>query len=181
MRAALALLLFLIAAPAMAQAIRHCVDAQGHPVFTDRPCSDVQAVPQASPQVSPQATDATAGTGIAPPTLCAADFDALKQAAIEAFAARDANRLAGLMLWDGHDRRDVVADIARLAALMSHPLLAVESGAAAESASSTADRDLDEEGVAPGDLILRTAAADGGEETTRYTIVHRSGCLWLRP
>ncbi|PWK82383.1 DUF4124 domain-containing protein [Fulvimonas soli] len=183
-----ALLLLLLALPwplpAAAQTIHHCVDARGNPVFTDRQCSDLQAVPY-----TPRAAPETAAPAAAPPLLCAADFSALRQAVVEAFATRDANRLAGLMLWEGHGRQGVVAGIRRLAALMERPL--VEVGRASSEATdddgppdaAMPDAVPADTAQTPPELVLRTASSDGSgvPDETRFAVVRRSGCLWLRP
>ncbi|KRE88831.1 hypothetical protein ASG87_09710 [Frateuria sp. Soil773] len=182
--------LLLPLAPALAQnPIHRCIGADGNPVFTDRVCSDVQATPT-RPAASPAATTAPA-IGEPPPILCAADLAELKQGVVDAFATRDANRLAGLMLWGGYGRRAVVADIGSLRELMQRPLLDV-----AETAPDAAP---DDSGFADGPappgtaaapatgatraLVLRTAADDGTgvAREARYAIVRSAGCLWLRP
>ena len=163
LRLFLLMLLALAATPARAQTpIRHCIGANGSPVFTDQPCASVQATP----------APATSLTGTPPPpnppaVTCAADLDQLRQAVVDAFAGADANQLAGLMLWSGYRARAAVADIRALAALMRRPLLGIDVAAADGDATH---------------LVVRTVAADGGGGTdeTRFPIERHAGCLWLR-
>jgi hypothetical protein len=160
LRPAFLMLLLLIALPARAQApIFHCVAADGHPVFTDQPCSSLQATP------APASAATAAAPSLRPPaTTCAADVEELRAAVVDAFAHRDANRLAGLMLWGGYGQHAAVADIRALAALMQRPLLGI---------------DLPHEGGA--ELVVRTAADDGEDSgETRFAIEPHAGCLWLR-
>jgi hypothetical protein len=188
MRLLAILLLFLLPIGAVwAQGdIHRCVGANGVPVFTDRVCSDINAAPVMPP--------APASTAIAPanpsqplPVLCASDIGQLKQAVIDAFAARNPNRLAGLMLWDGDGQETVVADIRLFNRLMVHPLIGVRAGPS--SASSTAGS-VDPAGAAPSPsptqsatLSVQTESDDGSGATqeTGFDVVHHAGCLWLHP
>jgi hypothetical protein len=187
MRAFALLLLLLPAGTAWAQGTIHrCVDANGNPVFTDRTCASLHATP-----VTPDAAAAQAAPAVAsapPATLCAATVQALKQAVVEAFAARDPNRLAGLMLWGGYGRGAVVADIQALGRLMRQPLLGVrvagddDGDASADEAGDAPPDDGDGPPPAGSTLVLSTAADDGsGLRHTRLQVVSRAGCLWLQP
>lgn len=163
-------LLYLFTLPCMAQAIHRCVGSDGHPVFTDQRCIDLQATP------APAGTVATASSVAAVPAAaltCAAGLDDLKQAVTDAFADHDANRLAGLMLWKGYGPSAAVADIRSLAALVRQPLVDIEP-TDTEAAGAT--------DTAPDTLVLHTATEDGSDtpHETRFAVVHRAGCLWLR-
>jgi hypothetical protein len=198
MRLLAVLFLFLLPfASALAQSdIHRCVGKDGNTVFTDRVCSDVNAAPYVPPAAASTASAATASpvTLAPPPILCATDIKQLKQAVAEAFANRDPNRLAGLMLWEGDGRDAVVASIRRFTRLMQRPLLDITAGpAAASSVAPPADPNLFDapppevsssiaHGASPG-LVVQTAADDGSgtAQSTHFDIVHRSGCLWLAP
>jgi hypothetical protein len=164
LRLVLLMLLALAATQARAQTpIRHCVGADGSPVFTDQPCASVQATPAPAASVAGRPAPP-----LHPPALtCAANLDQLRQAAVDAFASADANQLAGLMLWSGYREHTAVADIRALAALMRRPLLGIEVPAGDGDATQ---------------LVVRTVDADGGGGTdeTRFPIERHSGCLWLR-
>ena len=200
------LLLFVLAGLASASAhaqggIHRCVDAAGRPVFTDRRCTDLDATP-ALPPTTPAAA---ANDGDAPPdvapTLCAADIGELRKQVTDAFASRQANRLAGLMLWDDYGERGAVERIHDLAALVTRPLLDLRDGDTggytvgtpnraiydasrplaeilAPATSGSVARNDDAE---PEALTAITAASDGASEATRFPIERRAGCLWLRP
>lgn len=191
--ALLCLLLLVRAVPVMAQtAIHHCIGANGGAVFTDQPCAALQATP-IDPAARP---DADGPPTMPPPILCAASLGQLRQGVINAFAGRDANRLAGLMLWDGYGRGAVVADIRSLTQLMKAPLLDVDvpgepsdsdndppaqPGAGDDDAPFVAD-------APPGQpprrdqLVLHMAGNDDGEgpRVRRFDVVRNAGCLWLR-
>lgn len=178
--------------------IHRCVGANGAQVFTDRVCADVNATP-AVPAPTPTSSVSNAPMPIAepPPVLCASDLGQLKQAVVDAFAARNPNRLAGLMLWDGDGdgRQAVVADIRLYARLMAHPLVEVSTGGAAapHPASSAVDQADPSElsmGATPGPrpaqgetLSIQTETDDGSgaAEGTRFSVVRHAGCLWLEP
>ncbi|WP_243039001.1 DUF4124 domain-containing protein [Dyella sedimenti] len=191
-------LLLLLPMGARAQdGIHRCIGPGGNPLFTDQPCAALQATPVA---VAPPATDARSNpedvpaTAPPPPVLCAASVDALRRSVQEAFASHNPNRLAGLMLWNGYGHDAVVADIRSLDTLMQRPLL--EVGEAPSDSAMPGDAGAPVQ--PPGDdafappspsaifnrsqLVVRTAG-DGGTGTsheTRFGMVRRSGCWWLR-
>lgn len=181
------LLLLAAAAPVRAQnPIHHCIGAHGNPVFTDQPCAALDATPVGA------ATPARGDSGqpdAPPPLLCAATTAQLRQSVIDAFAQRDANRMAGLMLWDGYGRGAAVADIRSLALLMRRPLLDLQpSGNATTadpppaSAASSGEAPAPDAATAGPQLRLQLAGTDasGSPRELRFDIVRRAGCLWLR-
>ncbi len=190
----LVLLAALIGRPSHAQDadIHRCVDHAGHPVFTDRACADLDATPalpgdDAAPDASPLPGEDRSAH------LCAATLDALRQQIVDAFATRDPNRLAGLMLWDGYSRRGVVDQIRALGVLMQQPLLDVADDgpsrtvqtASLDDASRPLATDVD---AAPAEgnpaalaLVTGPHDASGASTSTRFALVTQSGCLWLRP
>ncbi|RDS85172.1 DUF4124 domain-containing protein [Dyella psychrodurans] len=170
--------------------IHRCVGADGVPVFTDRVCSDINAAPVAPPAPTSSVIVAVPGslTSQPPAVLCAADLKQLKQAVVDAFAVRNANRLAGLMLWDGDGQGAVVSDIQLFNRLMAQPLIDITTGPT--SAASTPDAPVASSTSAPrpgpseGEtLVVRTEAEDGSGATqdTRFDVVRHDGCLWLHP
>lgn len=196
----LALLLLLLLLPISAVKaqgdIHRCIGADGIPVFTDRVCSDINAKPvMPAPAASKSpATGASVSSAPlqAPAITCAADLKQLKQAVIDAFAERNPNRLAGLTLWNGDGKDEVVADIRYFKRLMSRPLIEVKSTADAASTSSDDDADASSLSLSASPnptpphgeaLIVQTESDDGSGATaqTRFDVVHRSGCMWLRP
>lgn len=197
----LLLLLLLPMSAAAQEGIHRCVGADGNPVFTDQPCAALQATPVADAAVAKTSNAIPPQEqAIAPPVLCAASVPELRQSVLDAFSRRDPNRLAGLMLWSGHGRAAVVADIRSMSELMQRPLLDVgdtsEEEAPAPSRSSdlgSLERSLDPAAASapsappappPADrqIVVRTAANDGSgvPHETHYAVVRRSGCLWLR-
>jgi hypothetical protein len=185
------LLLCLPLAAARAQGdIHRCIGANGIPVFTDRVCSDVNASPLLPPAAASSAPVSSTPVQPPPPVLCASDTAHLKQAVIDAFADRNPNRLAAIMLWNDEGQQAVVADIRVFSQLMAHPLIGVtvegESDAGDDSdASSGAPASVppDNAPAHGGSLLVRTESEDGSgaTEQTRFDIVHRDGCLWLHP
>jgi Domain of unknown function (DUF4124) len=169
--ALLCLVLLGWAVPVHAQTeIHRCIGANGGAVFTDQPCAALQATP-----VSPSSAAAIDAPPAPPPVLCAASLGQLRESVIDAFASRDANRLAGLTLWHGYGRGAVIADIRSLGELMKQPLLDVD-----------VPGDEGEPALAPApvedQLVLHTAGSDGSgnPHETRFDIVRQAGCLWLR-
>jgi hypothetical protein len=188
MRLLSALLWFILliwAAPTTAQnPILHCIGANGSPVFTDQPCAALQAA-----SVDPAANPSENNHPLEPPpaTLCAATLDELRQSVINAFASHDANRLAGLMLWNGYGHGAAVADIRELSTLMQRPLLdlspARDSPPAGNASSADAAPTTPPTSPPVSDqLVLHTAGTDGSgsPHELRFGIVRHAGCLWLR-
>ena len=183
--APLCLILLACTAPAAAQSpIHRCIGANGGAVFTDQLCTALQATP-----LSPNAPSAPASPQAAPPPiLCAANAGELRQSVIDAFARRDANRLAGLMLWDGYGRGTAIADIRSLAELMKQPLLDVDvpgDDTPAAPASAAAPPTMDAAPATPSpsrQLVLHTSGNDGSgaPRELRFDLVRQAGCLWLR-
>ena len=194
--ALLCLILLSLTLPVRAQTqIHRCIGANGGAVFTDQPCAALQATP-----IRPTPTGArTAASFSPPPNLCAGSLEALRQSVIDAFAARNANRLAGLMLWEGYGRGAAISDIRSLNELMKHPLLDINvSDAAASTRQQSATLDLGGMSADPfapqmpaepsapapagNELVLHTADNDGtgSPHERRFSVVRRAGCLWLR-
>jgi hypothetical protein len=183
--------------------IHHCIDANGQAVFTDRMCADLHATPAPARSGKSRAAGQAIAAPVTPPTLCAASATELKQQVVDAFATRDANRLAGLMLWDGYGEHAVVAGIRALDALMRHPLIdiagnrpATDDGndgqrSAYDAPRASTDANL---AVAPADpasatgpgetrqLTVETVSDDGSgmPQQTHFRLIHQSGCLWLQ-
>lgn len=189
MRLLVLVLLFLLPAGAVwAQGdIHRCVGADGIPVFTDRVCTDINATPVMPP--APTSTVAAPANLSQPPTvLCAADMPQLKQAVVDAFAARNPNRLAGLMLWDGDGQETVVSDIRLLSRLMAHPLMDIKGAPASPSSTTDAPASTLSMSATPNPrpaqgetLSVQTESDDGSGATqeTRFDVLHHAGCLWL--
>ncbi|MGO4701083.1 DUF4124 domain-containing protein [Dyella sp. 2RAB6] len=183
---ACSLLLSLWLLPASAQeGVHRCIGPDGNPLFTDQPCAALKATPvQAAPKSSAPAPNAPVPS-VPPPILCASSVAELRQSVTDAFATRDPNRLAGLMLWEGAGRNAVLSDIRSLGALMKRPLLDFGAQNAPEQAAgSDPDAAPADHPAPPPDhqLVVHTASDDasGEPKETRFDIVRRSGCLWLR-
>lgn len=194
-----AVLLLLLLPFGMARAqsdIHRCVGADGGVIFTDRACSDLNATP-AVPAPTPSASASGVPTSITQPpaVLCASDMAQLKQAVVDAFADRNPNRLAGLMLWDGGGRDAVVSNIREFTRMMAHPLIGVRvseysSTSPPSSTSTDADPSVLSMAATPSptpprgeSLSVETEADDGSgaAQETHFEVVHHDGCLWMEP
>jgi hypothetical protein len=197
----LLLLLVLLSLPlgVLAQdGIHRCMGADGNPLFTDQPCAALQATPVTATPRAPADAAAHTAPAAPPPILCAASVAELRESVLQAFANRDPNRLAGLMLWGGYGQQAVVADIRSLTGLMQRPLLEVTEADETATSAPSLDPMLDLS-QAPGasasahapaaparggerQLIVRTTSDDGSGNAreTRFSVVRRSGCLWLQ-
>lgn len=157
-------------------AIHHCMGADGTPVYTDQPCANLDATP-----VDPVSQTATQSTRLRMPHFCTADRDTLKSRVAEAFRRQDPNALAGLMLWHGYGRHGVTHTLRDLSHLIRRPFL----GFAGTPETDTAMTGLpplipeDESREDPHALTLKLGGS--GEPRRVLDIIHRAGCLWLRP
>lgn len=141
--------------------VHRCVGKDGNPVFGDQPCESMGAISTRPPPASGLAGSPAMPT---PGLLCAKDIDDLRQGIAQAFATRDANRIGGLMLWNGYGSNGAVANIRQMDALVRQPLVSLEGDAA---------RGLD-----------AVTSGGGNDPTTRRThfgISRQAGCLWLQP
>ena len=186
------------------EAIHRCIDAAGHPVFTDRRCGALDATPVRSAAGGAALEPTTGLPGGADVQRCAADPAALRRQVLEAFARHHPNRLAGLMLWDDYGERGAMERMRDLRSLVDQPLLDLQedpesaqpTAAAAEPAASIYDasrplRDQLEDPAArtsdpsgaqdPQALVASTRDVDGSRRDTRFPVARRAGCLWLLP
>jgi hypothetical protein len=190
--ALLLLALITFTTPSSAQTpIHRCTGPNGNPLFTDQPCAALQATPLSTPVKAGDDNHSNEP----PPVMCAANVAALRKSVIDAFANHDANRMAGLILWSGYGHAAAVADIRSLSMQMRQPLLdlgpsgdppADADPSTPSSAGSSADPFAPTTPVAAAhasdQLVLHTAGNDGSgsPHELRFSIVRRSGCLWLR-
>jgi hypothetical protein len=154
------LLASLLVLPLVAHAqIHRCTGPAGQVIFSDQPCTAFNA----QPTVPALAPAPQGGAPAAVPTLCAASTAALRQAVAEAFALHDANRLAGLVLWENGGAAQ--ADIRQWTQLVREPLL---------DASGDTDN--------ANDIVVRTQSLDGSgaSRETRFGIRRQAGCAWLQ-
>ncbi|MBD8874089.1 DUF4124 domain-containing protein [Rhodanobacter sp. DHB23] len=165
--ALLLLTLCILATAAQAQGTIHrCVDAHGNPLFTDQPCPSQQAAPAPAASLAPPGAPA-------PLQRCAATAAELRQRVVDAFAAHDPNRLAGLMLWGGYGNGSTTGDLRALAQLVRQPLLEIHfDNESADGLPPPASSTV------PPARALRLRTDDGG--TAGFAITRQAGCLWLR-
>jgi hypothetical protein len=162
-RAIFLLLLLLLALPAAAQtAIHRCVAADGRPVFSDQPCTSMGATSVMPAPATSTLADLTEGpsTGL----LCAKDLAELRQGVAQAFASRSANRIGGLILWNGYGSSGAVDNLRAMELLVRQPLVGLEGSA--------------EGGI---DAVTSAPGGDGSTRRAHFGVVRDSGCLWLRP
>ncbi|QNP39815.1 DUF4124 domain-containing protein [Lysobacter solisilvae (ex Woo and Kim 2020)] len=185
--------------PRPAQAdVRRCVTASGQTIFTDRKCTEVDAVERLPRDDAPAAARVRRAGG------CARTLQDLVFEMTSAIDARDANRLAGVYHWPGTSADAGYRIWMRLDAIASRPLVDIvpvmpASNPAPET--TTADSD-DADGVATsappaqadGDLYpqttvrrnpvaLRVEQTVGNSATpsrTVFGLTHYFGCWWLR-
>lgn len=192
MLSSLALMLLAVSSACAAQTvIHHCISADGTPLFTDQPCDSLDATPVAKTTIpdtasrSPLAPHAPTG-----PKHCPLDIPTLKARVAAAFKTRDANALAGLMLWRGYHDRGATHTVKQLAQLMQWPFLGfaqADKKTPSTSTISTASLGLPPlssntvtQPPAPPDT-LTLKLANPARPQVSFRIIQRDGCYWLEP
>lgn len=186
----LCLIVLLAIAPfAHAQShVFHCIGAHGEPVFSGQPCGNPVSPPTL---MGASNTDNFAGSFAGGRGgVCAASPGALRQSIAGAFANRDVNRLAGLILWRGIDQSSARAALRSLAEWLKQPLLGIASAHADGPPDVDADADAaplaSSESIAkasavapqgPGAFEISTGGADG--RTRDFGVTEFGGCWWL--
>jgi hypothetical protein len=163
-----------------AQPVYRCIGPHGEPVFSGQPCGTPAPAPGTSAPVQ------GAGSG----AVCAASPEALRQAIAGAFATRDVNQLAGLILWRGMDQGSARATLRSLATWLKQPLTGIASTRAAgppfvgtdpgpPPAASTGEPASASSAVAspPTGFDVSTGGVDGA--TRDFGLVESGGCWWL--
>lgn len=163
-RAIALLLLLVFALPAAAQsAIYRCVGTDGRPVFSDQPCTSVGAT-SIMPASSASSALTDASTGPSAGLLCAKDLAELRDGVAQAFASRSANRIGGLILWNGFGSSGAVDNLRSMETLVRQPLVSLEGSE-----------------IAGIDAVTSGPGSDGSTRRAHFGVVRDSGCLWLRP
>jgi hypothetical protein len=163
-----------------AQPVYRCIGAHGEPVFSGQPCG----TPAPAPGMSASAQGASFSVA------CAASPEALRQAIAGAFATRDVNQLAGLILWRGMDQGSARATLRSLAAWLKQPLTGIAFTRAAGPPFADIDagppplRSSDEPASTSSVAALPPTGFDvstgGVEGTTRdFGLVESGSCWWL--
>jgi hypothetical protein len=170
----LCLLLLSLAFAAHAQAdVHRCIGADGQPVFTDQPCSTMQATPMPRRSLG---NSHLVVRGICPTT--AAD---LQQRIGTAFLSHNANRLASLMQWRGYDQSSALAVMRQLDELVNAPLQGIDEGFDEFSTPPAPASSIDTQSIVPTLTLRLGASADAPARRITFQILDRAGCLWLLP
>lgn len=178
----LAWLLACFATPAAGTVINHCISATGTPVFTDQPCSNLDALP------APDGHPAQSNAAHRGPRLCAHDDAMLRKHVAAAFVNDDVNALAGLILWHDYRERSAVRVLHQLSALLRQPFLGFANAPAqgppdpTSGLPSRADM-TPEQGTSAAASIdtLRVRLAGEPPSLAAFPVIRRAGCLWLEP
>ena len=167
------------AAPASAQAVNRCVDAQGRSVFSDQPCASQQARPREAPKPPVASAQGFAsGTGTTAPG-CARTPEALLDGVRGALEARDVNRLATHYHWAGTGARAGRYLMDELEAISARPLASAEL--VWDAPPADADAGPDARPAPPSRLRIEQSGASGGAGAVRteFLLRRNAGCWWI--
>lgn len=184
-------------AAAQLDGLQHCVDADGVTIFTDKRCSDLQAVQQAEPPRRPE-----------PPGVlvrvrsCARSQDDFLQGVRTALESRDVNRLADYYHWTGMDTASGYRLMDRLGAFSDRQLVDVQLVSSLEPEAdgrggSSPEREVidpfDTTGAEtlaptpapahPADLLRVDQVGSGEDLAIQATFFHlrnNAGCWWMQ-
>jgi hypothetical protein len=201
----LAFVFALLAWPQPSQAqVRRCVTASGQTIFTDRRCSEVEAV-ERLPREQPRS-----GAQLHRAGGCARTLQDLVFAVTSAIDARDGNRLAAVYHWPGTSADSGYRIWTQLDAIANRPLVdivpvmagsdppaerapdaeattsndASDASATGTGASARVDPDLyPQTSVRRNPVALRVEQTLGASATptrTVFGLTHYFGCWWVR-
>lgn len=163
-----------------AQPVYRCIGAHGEPVFSGQPCGTPAPAPGADASMPNNGSSA----------VCAGSPEALRQAVAGAFATRDVNQFAGLVLWRGMDQGSARATLRSLAAWLKQPLTGIAIARAAgppfadpaggPPAGATTGQPAGASSVAASPPTGFDISTGGGDGATRdFGLVESGGCWWL--
>jgi hypothetical protein len=181
--------------PQVARAdVRRCVTAGGQTIFTDRTCSEVDAVERPAHADAPSAAPVVHRAG-----GCARTLQDLVFEVSSAIETRDANRLAGVYHWPGTSadagyriwtRLDVVANrpLVDIVPVMPNRPDAGSENTSNDAGTAAPPQSVDAE-LYPQTAVRRNPVALRVEQTldhsatparTVFGLTHYFGCWWLR-
>ena len=193
-------------APAQAQSIRRCVDADGVTVFTDKPCELVQARPRLAAQAQAPVTLSAgrASLGAQSGRQCPQRLSELVDEIQLAIQSGDVNRLSALYWWAGHGNASASRLLERLEAMAARPLVDIapvypelappsepaqpqwlevgDSGSAAASGAGTAAPVVAATTRPPRPYALRVEQVLANSATPSRSILRlrrQYGCFWI--
>jgi hypothetical protein len=167
--------------------INRCVNAAGENIYSDQPCSDLQATDRPSPGNNL----VSSGHRIVVARTCARKPEELLFDVRNALAAQDVNRLAGAYLWTGMGSREAYSLMDRLSAFSARPLVDAQLVSSPSTSDSPPAVDADAASPAenipaatpPAPDLIRveqtSSASDAATATSYLRIVPAAGCLWV--
>lgn len=174
------LLLLCLLAPAIGQAadgLNRCVGNDGIAIYTDRPCSGVQAAPENSPPAGDPG-----GAHFA--RNCARTREDLLEDLRGALEAGDVNRLASFYHWPGQSSSSAEHLMDRLEELSKRPLVSVDwvpPDPSTESFAAIAASDLPPPPPPPMLIRIEQFSSRDSIETvsTVFQLHANAGCWWV--
>ena len=178
--------LAVVAAPARAADLNRCVAADGHPVFTDKPCADVGATIRPEPAAAP-APDAT-GAQPKRPRNCARTTDELRDGLRAALATGDVNQVASFYHWPGISGAESEDILKRLQAIAERPTLALDLIRPRQAQTADGYRTVASEQAAEAsaiepaaiELVQARSTDDPERIRTVLSLTPSAGCWWVR-
>ncbi|MBP8081284.1 MAG: hypothetical protein KAY12_03915 [Arenimonas sp.] len=177
--------------------LQHCIGPDGVTIFTDRRCSDLQAVEQVRPEKPPERPGVLVSV-----RSCARNQDDFLSGLRMALESRDVNRLADYYHWTGMDTVSGYRLMDRLGAFSERPLVDVQLVSSLEPetggwSGSSPNREVIDpfdanatEAPAPAPRPPRPADLlrvdqmgsneDLGNQATYFRLRSNAGCWWIQ-
>jgi hypothetical protein len=191
--AAVLLSLAAIVLPAHAADLNRCIGADGHPVFTDKPCEDVGATLRPQPPAAAPAGSSQAPMQLAHSRDCARTTDALRDGLRTALATGNVNQVAAFYHWPGISGAESEGILTRLQTLAARPLLSLDlirphqTQTAEGHRSVGAEQDAEASTIEPADVqpaaieLVQARSPDDPERVrTVLSLTQYAGCWWVR-
>jgi hypothetical protein len=178
--AAALLFLAVVALPARATDLNRCIGADGHPVFTDKPCEDLGATVRPEPAAAP--TSGTSTAERAHPRDCARTTDTLQKGLQAAIAAGDVNQVAAFYHWPGISSAESEEILKRLQVIAARPVLSLDlirpQQAQGSDGYRTVASELPREASAI-EVVQVRSAGDPERIHTVLMLIPYAGCWWV--
>ena len=175
----LLILLALVASPARAADVHHCIGADGNAIFTDKKCEDIGAQTRQEP--APQNAGTTEHLAV---RGCARTLESLRDGLKTAIYSNDVNHLASFYNWPGISSAQSVSIMKRLQTILDRPLTSIQLAGAAQPRDADGFRIVASEQptahASAIEIVQALSATNPTEVRTEFALIQNAGCWWVQ-